>query len=233
MIAGYARSPFQPAGKGLWRGSGPTTWPPRSCARWSSAPASIPRDIEDLMLGCAFPEGEQGLNVGAPRRLARRPAAIASAAPTINRFCGSSMQSVHIAAGADRDRRGRRLHLRRRREHEPRADDAASTRCRNPALAEGLSGAYISMGETAENVADRYGRSPAPSRRPSRSRSQQKAAAAQRRRQARRRDRADRDRGGTVDQDGCIRPDTTPEALAGLKPAFDRTAPSPPAPPRR
>ena len=52
-----------------------------------------------MIVGCAFPEGEQGLNVarligflaGVPER---------AAATTVNRFCGSSMQAVHMAAGA-------------------------------------------------------------------------------------------------------------------------------------
>ena len=57
-----------------------------------------PEDIEDIIVGCAFPEGEQGLNVARLiGLLADLPLSVAGV--TVNRFCGSSMQSIHIAAG--------------------------------------------------------------------------------------------------------------------------------------
>ena len=56
-------------------------------------------DIEDLAMGCAFPEAEQGLNIARNVVfLAGLPITVAG--DTINRFCGSSMQSIHTAAGA-------------------------------------------------------------------------------------------------------------------------------------
>src|SRR3546814_4145532 len=56
-------------------------------------------DIEDLIVGCAFPEGEQGLNVARLIGfLAELPLGIGGT--TVNRFCGSSMQAIHMAAGA-------------------------------------------------------------------------------------------------------------------------------------
>src|SRR3546814_14754234 len=56
-------------------------------------------DIEDLIVGCAFPEGEQGLNVARLIGfLAELPIAVAGT--TVNRFCGPSMQAIHMAAGA-------------------------------------------------------------------------------------------------------------------------------------
>jgi acetyl-CoA acyltransferase len=75
--------------------------------------------------------------------------------------------------------------------------------------------AYISMGETAENVATRYQISRADQEAFATS-SHRKAAAAQ----AEGRLAAEIVPIGDVNQDGCIRPETTPEALAGLKPAF-------------
>ena len=56
-----------------------------------------PAAIEDVVMGCAFPEGEQGLNIA---RLASFLAGLPQAAGgvTVNRFCGSSMQAVHQAA---------------------------------------------------------------------------------------------------------------------------------------
>ena len=58
-----------------------------------------PNDIEDLLMGCAFPEGEQGFNVAKlVGMIANLPQSVAGA--TINRFCGSSMQGIHVAAGS-------------------------------------------------------------------------------------------------------------------------------------
>ena len=52
-----------------------------------------------MIVGCAFPEGEQGMNMARLiALLAHLP--IATAGTTVNRFCGSSMQAIHMAAGA-------------------------------------------------------------------------------------------------------------------------------------
>src|SRR5690606_24604225 len=56
-------------------------------------------DLEDLIVGCAFPEGEQGFNVARLiGMIADLPQSVAGA--TVNRFCGSSMQAIHWAAGS-------------------------------------------------------------------------------------------------------------------------------------
>ena len=62
-------------------------------------PQINPSDIEDLVLGCAMPEGEQGLNIA---RLAGLLGGLSveSSAMTINRFCSSGLQAIAIAAGA-------------------------------------------------------------------------------------------------------------------------------------
>jgi acetyl-CoA acyltransferase len=62
-------------------------------------PQVKPSDVEDLVLGCAMPEGEQGLNVARPvSLLAGLP--VETSAMTINRFCSSGLQAIAIAAGA-------------------------------------------------------------------------------------------------------------------------------------
>ncbi len=62
-------------------------------------PQVKPADVEDLVLGCAMPEGEQGLNVARPAGfLGGLPDT--SAAMTINRFCSSGLQAIALAAGA-------------------------------------------------------------------------------------------------------------------------------------
>src|SRR4051812_23498578 len=62
-------------------------------------PQVKPEMIEDLVLGCAMPEGEQGLNVARPAGLLGGLAEH-SAAITINRFCSSGLQAIAIAAGS-------------------------------------------------------------------------------------------------------------------------------------
>src|ERR1700733_10724080 len=99
VIAGYARSPFHFARKGDLARTRADELAAQTVAGLLARTKVNPDDIEDLILGCAFPEGEQGLNVAKLIAfLAKLP--ISVAATTVNRFCGSSMQSIHIAAGA-------------------------------------------------------------------------------------------------------------------------------------
>jgi acetyl-CoA acyltransferase len=114
-----------------------------------------PASIEDVIVGCAMPEGEQGLNIG---RLAALMAGLPDAVPgsTINRFCGSSMQAIHIAAGNIAMGAGE-VFLCAGVESMSRVPMAGFNPLPNPELAESNPGAYMAMGETAENVAERFG----------------------------------------------------------------------------
>src|SRR5277367_2332995 len=99
VLAAYARTPFQPAKKGELATMRPDDMAAQLVRGLVDRTKIDAADIEDLLLGCAFPEGEQGLNVARLIvLLAGLPISVAGA--TINRFCGSSMQSVHSAAGA-------------------------------------------------------------------------------------------------------------------------------------
>ncbi len=98
VIAGYARSPFHFAGKGGLARVRPDDLAAQVVRALISRTGVNPEDIEDIIVGCAFPEGEQGLNVARLiGLLADLPLSVAGV--TVNRFCGSSMQSIHIAAG--------------------------------------------------------------------------------------------------------------------------------------
>jgi acetyl-CoA acyltransferase len=176
-----------------------------------------PADIEDLIVGCAFPEGEQGLNVARLIGfLADLPLSVAGT--TINRFCGSSMQAIHMAAGAIQMDAGQAF-ICAGVESMTRVPQGGFNPLLHPGLADRFPQAYISMGETAENLADKY--------EISRARQDELALTSHRRAAAAR--TAGKFEGEivpvrmgnhTVDADGCIRPDTDSEALAGLKPAF-------------
>src|SRR5258708_24856795 len=98
VIAGYARSPFALAKKGALAGVRPDDLAAQVVRALITRTGVKPEDIEDIIVGCAFPEAEQGLNVARLIGLwADLPLSVAGV--TVNRFCGSSMQSIHIAAG--------------------------------------------------------------------------------------------------------------------------------------
>ena len=217
VIAGYARSPFHFANKGALKRLRPDEMAAQVVRGLIERSGVDPAEIEDLIVGCAFPEGEQGLNVARLIGfLSDLPISVAGT--TVNRFCGSSMQSVHMAAGAIQMNAGEAF-LCAGIESMSRVPMAGFNPMLNPGLAENHPAAYISMGETAENVADKYGID---------RRRQEELAVESHRKAA-----AARDSGKLADeivamklgnelveQDGCIRADTTAEGLAELKPAF-------------
>ncbi len=113
-----------------------------------------PKQIDDVALGCAFPEGSQGLNVArATAILAGLPVEIP--AQTINRFCSSGLQSIAIAAeriianGAD-------IILAGGVESMSLVPMTGFRISPNLWLAENKPEVYMSMGLTAENVADEF-----------------------------------------------------------------------------
>jgi hypothetical protein len=87
--------------QGLQRNCGrlvPTIWLRRpSRARWSAFLQLDPKEIEDVILGCAMPEAEQGMNVARIASL-RAGLPVEISAMTINRFCSSGLQSIAMAA---------------------------------------------------------------------------------------------------------------------------------------
>lgn len=219
VIAGYVRTPFHFAGKGDLASVRPDDMAAIAVRALVQKTGVNTREIEDLILGCAFPEGEQGFNVARlVANIADLPLTVAGT--TVNRFCGSSMQSIHMAAGAIQMGAGHAF-ICGGVESMSRIPMGGFNPLPNPALAETFPQAYIGMGETAENLARKYSISRQRQEAFALS-SQQKAAAA--RAAGKLQDEitpvtvAD---GSIVSEDGCIRGDTTLEALAGLKPAFD------------
>jgi acetyl-CoA acyltransferase len=218
VIAGYARSPFHFAHKGLLAKVRPDDLAAQVVRGLIDRTGVNVDDIEDLILGCAFPEGEQGLNMA---RLVVLMAGlpISVAGTTINRFCGSSMQSIHNAAGAIQMNAGE-VFICAGVESMSRVTMGGFNPMPNPALLESNPAAYISMGETAENVGKEFNIS-----REEQEQfavlSQQKAADAQSQGKLEQEIVPIQMNGLTVDTDGCLRPGTSAEDLAGLKLAFD------------
>jgi acetyl-CoA acetyltransferase family protein len=195
------------------------------------APQLDPGEVEDVILGCAHPQGQQGMNVA---RIAavRAGLPVTVAATTVNRFCASGLQAIAMAAhqvlheGAEAALGGG---------VESITALAGVKQDPNPVVKEQKPGIYMVMGNTAEVVARRYGIS---------RRAQDDYALSSQLRTARgqregffqeelapmRVVRAvlDRKTGQVtgqeehvLEQDECNRPDTTLDGLLALKPHFD------------
>jgi len=219
VVASYARSPFQPAKKGELATVRPDELAAQVVRGLVDRAKIDAADIEDLLLGCAFPEGEQGLNVARLIvLLAGLPISVAGA--TINRFCGSSMQSVHSAAGAIMMGAGD-VFICAGVESMTRVPMMGFNPMLNPRLAEMNPGAYMGMGDTAENVAHKWHIGREEQERFAVA-SHRKASAAQTEGRLKDEIIAIKDGNRVVDRDGCIRPETSPQGLADLKPAFDQ-----------
>ena len=113
-----------------------------------------PALVEDVYLGCAMPEGSQGLNFA---RLAGLQAGLPDSVPgvTINRFCASGLQTIAMAAQAVRSGMNEVL-IAGGAESMSMVPMSGFHFSANPELVDTRPGAYIGMGHTAENVADRY-----------------------------------------------------------------------------
>ncbi|KLN60424.1 acetyl-CoA acetyltransferase [Kiloniella spongiae] len=218
VIAGYARSPFHFANKGALAKVRPDDLVAQVIKGLVHKTGIEGKAIEAVFMGCAFPEGEQGLNVARLAVfLADLPQSVGGA--TVNHFCGSSMQAIHMAAGAISMGAGD-AYVCAGIESMTRVPMMGFNPLLNPALAKEYPPAYVSMGETAENVADKYTISRKDQDQFSLN-SHLKAAEAQGKGNFR--DEIipiKTDAGDMVDQDGCIRGNSTIEGLAGLSPAF-------------
>ncbi|AWJ87221.1 acetyl-CoA acetyltransferase (plasmid) [Azospirillum sp. TSH58] len=217
VIAGYARSPFAFANKGELAKVRPDDLLAHVAAALVERTGVNPQDIEDVVVGCAFPEGEQGMNIARTVSfLAKLP--LTAGATTINRYCGSSMQAIHQAAGAIQMGAGE-VFLCGGIESMSRVPMMGYNPLPHPGLKDHYPEAYCSMGVTAENVARRYGISRADQEAMA-AESHAKAAAAQQAGRLAEEIVAIQTAAGLVERDGCIRPGTSSETLSGLKPAF-------------
>jgi acetyl-CoA acyltransferase len=124
-------------------------------AALARVPQLDPAEVEDVILGCAMPEGEQGLNVA---RIAAMRAGLPSSASamTINRFCSSGLQAIALAADAIHAGRAHVV-LAGGTESMSMVPMEGNKFSANPWLVDHYPDVYLSMGLTAENVAAKYG----------------------------------------------------------------------------
>ncbi len=192
-------------------------------------PGLEPREVDDVILGCAMPEGEQGLNVA---RIAALRAGLPDSVPgvTVNRFCASGLQAIAMAA--ERILAGwAEVVVAGGTESMSRIPMTGWKFAPHPELVERWPDVYLSMGNTAEMVARRFAISREDQDRWG-LRSHQRAAAAIR--EGRFREEivpvrvrrweedgpAPRAREIVFEVDEGVRFDTSLEAMAQLKPAF-------------
>jgi len=187
------------------------------------------KDVEDIMIGCSFPEAEQGLNIGrVASQIAGFPVDVTGA--TVNRFCASGLEAIsqavlRVMAGWSDIVIGGGLES---MTYVPMGGNLPRP---HPEYTKKLADLYASMGITAENVADRYNVS-RESQDEFAYQSQMKAAEAKNKklfkeivptpatRYVRQEDGTYKRETFLQDFDDGIREDTTLEGLAGLNPVF-------------
>ena len=214
VIAGYSRSPFTIANKGELVSVRPEDLLSEVIKDLVSKSKINPEDIEDIIAGCAFPEGEQGFNIG---KVVTYMAGmnIKTAGMTVNRWCGSSMQSIHIAAGAISMGAGNAF-ISCGVESMTRVPMNGFNPMPHPQLLEDNPNVYLSMGTTAENVAKKY-QLTRKIQQDFAITSHQKASEAE----SKGNFKNEITTINNCSKDGGIRPGTNQEILNGLKLAFD------------
>lgn len=155
VIVAATRTPVGKAKKGALRHTRPDDL--AAAAIWEAvrrAPGLKPGEIEDVILGCAMPEAEQGMNVA---RIAALRAGLPVEVPavTVNRFCASGLQSIAFAA--ERIRCGSaQVIVAGGTESMSLVPMAGRHFSPNPELVDSYPDVYLNMGLTAENLARKY-----------------------------------------------------------------------------
>jgi acetyl-CoA acyltransferase len=215
-IAGYVRTPFTFAKKGALAGVRPDDLGAHAVRELLNRSGAKPEDIEDVVWGCAFPEGEQGLNIGrVVGLLAGLPET--SAGATINRWCGSSIQAVQVAGGMIAMGAGDAF-VAGGTESMSRVPMMGFNILPHPSWSADLVQDFVNVGLTAERVGEQFDLTRADQERFAFA-SQSKATKAQQDGRLAAEIAPVETPAGAVARDGCVRA-TSLEKLAELKPAF-------------
>jgi acetyl-CoA acyltransferase len=155
VIASSVRTAVAKAGKGTLRSTRPDDLAAIAIrAAIDRVPGLDPKEIEDVILGCAMPEAEQGMNVARIASL-RAGLPVEVSAMTINRFCSSGLQS--IAQAAERIMLGHsEVIVAGGTESMSMVPMGGNKVAPNPWLMDHYPDAYLGMGLTAENLARKY-----------------------------------------------------------------------------
>ena len=214
VIAGYVRSPFTTAKKGGLIDVKPVNLLAEVIKNLVSKSKINPNDIEDIVVGCAFQVGEQCFNIG---KLVTFLAGmdIKTSGMTVDRWCGSSMEAIHIAAGKIAIGSGKAFicggvesMTRVTTGFDPMPYPYTETKNQN---------VYFSMGITAENVAKKYNIT---------RKEQQEFAIFSHQKASEAQSKGNFNNEitiiGNCSKDGNIRPNSNQETLDNLKLAFDQ-----------
>jgi len=217
VIVDWRRSPFTKAHRGSLSGERPDDYAGQVIRELMRNTSIESNKIDDIIVGCAYPEGEQGYNIG---RLMAFLGGLPPEVPgsTINRLCGSSMQAI-LTASSQISAGWGDCFLCGGIESMSRIQRRGFNWSPNQTLEEEFPHAYINMGITAENVAELYGIS----------REEQEEFALESHLKAVKAGSEGNfsdelvpidSKGGRITQDDCIRPNSTLESMSNLKPAF-------------
>ena len=154
VIVGFKRSPFTTARKGGLANFRPEDILAQVINDLITSNNINKNDIEDIIAGCAYPEGEQGYNIAKiVTFMTSMPEHVAGM--TVNRWCGSSMQSIHSAAGAIAMDAGK-VFVCCGVESMTKVPINGLNYSPHPDLNVANPNVYMSMGNTAENVANKF-----------------------------------------------------------------------------
>src|SRR5437762_8432040 len=156
VIVSAVRTPVGRAYKGALRTTRPDDLAALAIREALGRVAAIdPKEIDDVILGCAMPEGEQGMNVARIAAL-RAGLPVETSAMTINRFCSSGLQSIALAA--ERIRGGSaNVIVAGGTESMSMVPMGGNKISPNPWLVDHYPDAYLSMGLGTENIARKFG----------------------------------------------------------------------------
>jgi len=155
-IVSYVRTPIGKAGRGTLNLTHGGTLGAHVVAHAVARAGVDPAEVEDVVMGCAFPEGANGFNIG---RISALAAGLPDSVPgmTVNRYCSSGLQSIAIAAQAIRDG-SMRMAVAGGTESVSCVREHTNRFMREePSLAERAPQVYMPMIDTAEVVQRRYG----------------------------------------------------------------------------
>ena len=217
VIVDWLRSPFHRAHKGKLANVRPDEMAGQVIRQLMERNDISGSMIDDLILGCAYPEGEQGYNLG---RLLTFLGELPNTVPgaTINRLCGSSMQAILSAAAHIEVGWGDCI-LVGGVESMSRIQRRGFNWSPSPELEDKFPDAYIGMGVTAENVAKKWNQTRIQHEQFALS-SHHKAASAQTNGLFKNEIATIKNNEIIITEDGCIRGNTTLESMAKLNPAF-------------
>ena len=156
VIVSSVRTPVGKAYKGTLRATRPDDLAAVAIkGALDRVPQLDPKEIEDVIIGCAMPEAEQGMNVARIASL-RAGLPVECSAMTINRFCSSGLQAIALAADAIQAGRAE-VAVAGGTESMTMIPMGGHKVSANPWLVSNYPDAYLSMGLTAERLAHRYG----------------------------------------------------------------------------